>query len=126
MSDAPVVLVVDDEALVADIVESALREAGFEVLVASNGEEAVTILESQAETIRGLVTDVNLGKGMTGFELGHRARELLPELPVLYMTGASAHEWSSQGVPSSVMIPKPFVGVQIVIALSSLLNITGI
>lgn len=125
MSNAPVVLVVDDEALVADSVESGLREAGFEVVVVLSGEEAVAVLEKQTESIRGLVTDVNLGKGMTGFDLGHRARELLPELPVLYVTGDSVHEWSSQGVPNSVMIPKPFVVAQIVTALSSLLNITG-
>lgn len=125
MSDALVVLVVDDEALVAGIVESALREAGFEVVVAVTGEEAVAILEKETVTIRGMVTDVNLGKGMSGFDLGHRARELQPELPVLYMTGDSAHEWSSQGVPNSVVIPKPFVTAQIVTALSSLLNITG-
>ena len=122
MSDALIVLVVDDEALVADMVESALLEAGFEVMVALTGEEAVAILEKQTETIRGLVTDVNLGKGMTGFDLGRRARALLPELPVLYMTGDSAHEWSSQGVPNSVVIPKPFVTAQIITALSSLLN----
>lgn len=119
-------LVVDDEALVADLVESGLREAGFEVIVAMTGEQAVAILQKQAETIRGLVTDVNLGKGMTGFDLGHRARELLPELPVLYVTGNSMHEWTSQGVPNSVVVPKPFVVAQIVTALSSLLNITGI
>lgn len=126
MSESLVVLVVDDEALVADIVESALREAGFEVIVALSGEEAVTILEKQTDTIKGLVTDVNLGKGMSGFDLGHRTRELLPELPVLYVTGDSAHKWPSQGVPNSVLIPKPFVTAQIVTALSSLLNITGI
>jgi len=126
MSETPIVLVVDDEALVADIVESCLREAGFEVVVVLNGEEAVAILEKETGTIRGLVTDVNLGRGMTGFDLGHRARELLPELPVLYMTGDSAHEWSAQGVPNSVVIPKPFVAAQIVTALSSLLNITRV
>ena len=126
MSESLVVLVVDDEALVADIVESALREAGFEVIVALSGEEAVAVLEKQTECIRGLVTDVNLGKGMTGFDLGHRARELVPDVPMLYMTGDSAHEWSSQGVPNSVVIPKPFVAAQIVTALSSLLNITGV
>jgi CheY-like chemotaxis protein len=126
MSESLVVLIVDDEVLVADIVEAGLREAGFEVVIALSGEEAVAVLEDQAATIRGLVTDVNLGNGMTGFDLGHRARELLPELPVLYMTGDNAHEWSSQGVPNSVLIPKPFVAAQIVNALSSLLNITGV
>jgi len=126
MLESIVVLIVDDEALVVDLVEAGLREAGFEVVVALSGEEAVVILDDQSATISGLVTDVNLGKGMTGLDLGHRARELMPELPVLYMTGDSAHEWASQGVPNSVMIPKPFVAAQIVTALASLLNITGV
>lgn len=126
MSESLVVLIVDDEALVAALVETGLRDAGFEVVIALSGEEALTILEEQAWTISGLVTDVNLGKGMTGFDLGHRARELLPKLPVLYMTGDSANEWPSQGVPDSVLIPKPFVTAQIVNAISALLNITNV
>ena len=126
MSEKPVVLVVDDEVLVADLVEACLREAGFEVVTALNGEDAVAILEEQADSIRGLVTDVNLGKGMTGFDLGRRARELLPELPVLYVTGDSVEEWPSQGVPNSVLVPKPFVAAQIVTALASMLNISGV
>ena len=126
MSEKPVVLVVDDEVLVADLVEACLREAGFEVVTALNGEDAVAILEEQADSIRGLVTDVNRGKGMTGFDLGRRARELLPELPVLYVTGDSVEEWPSQGVPNSVLVPKPFVAAQIVTALASMLNISGV
>lgn len=126
MSESLVVLIVDDEALVADLVEAGLREAGFETVVALSGEEAFVFLQEHAATVRGLVTDVNLGKGMSGFDLGRRARELLPELPVLYMTGDSVHKWSSQGVPNSVVIPKPFVAAQIVTALSSLLNITWV
>lgn len=106
MSETPLVLVVDDEALVADIVESGLREAGFDVIIAMTGEQAVAILEKQAETIRGLVTDVNLGKGMSGFDLGHRARELLPELPVLYVTGNSVHEWSPDTHLSHEALPE--------------------
>lgn len=126
MSETPVVLVVDDEVLVADLVEACLREAGFDVIVALTGEEAVAILEEQADSIRGLVTDVNLGKGMTGFDLGRRGRELLPELPVLYVTGDSVQEWPSRGVPNSIVIQKPFVGAQIVTAIASMLNISGV
>lgn len=124
MSEMITVLVVDDEALVANIVEASLQDAGFEVIVAANGEEAIAMLQRQAE-IGGLITDVNLGSGISGFDVAHRARELMPELPVIYMTGQSAAAWASQGVPNSVLMHKPFVGAQIITALSSLLNVTG-
>jgi hypothetical protein len=51
-----------------------------------------------------------------------RARELDPDITVVYMTGDSAADWSSKGVPNSVLITKPFAPVQIVTAISQLLN----
>jgi hypothetical protein len=41
---------------------------------------------------------------------------------VVYMTGASADDWGSKGVPNSVLINKPFAPVQVVTAVSQLLN----
>ncbi len=46
----------------------------------------------------------------------------MPGLPVVYMSGDSAHEWTVKGVPNSVMVSKPFVIAQIITAISSLLN----
>jgi hypothetical protein len=43
-------------------------------------------------------------------------------MPVVYMTGHSAHEWASKGVPDSIMVAKPFAPAQIIIAVSTLLN----
>ena len=121
----PTVLVVDDEALIAHTVETSLQDAGFEVVVAATGEEAIALIERQAE-ICGLITDVNLGSGISGFDVARCARELMPELPVIYMTGHNAAEWSSQGVPNSVLLHKPFVGAQVITAISSLLNVTDV
>lgn len=53
------------------------------------------------------------------------ARELHPDLPVVYITGGAGNEWTSLGVPGSVLVPKPFVATQIVTALSTLLNKAG-
>jgi hypothetical protein len=49
----------------------------------------------------------------------------VPGIPVVYMSGDSAHEWGSRGVPESVMVAKPFVTVQIITAITTLLNESG-
>jgi len=46
-------------------------------------------------------------------------------IPIVYMSGASGHEWTSHGVPNSVLIAKPFAIGQIVTAVSQLLNAGG-
>ena len=82
------------------------------------------MLESNSGVFLGLVTDVNLGDGPDGWDFGRRTRELSARLPVVYVTGKSEHEWTSKGVPHSVIIAKPFAPAQIVVAISSLLNAT--
>lgn len=118
---APVLLYVEDEIIVQELVESALRDAGFEILIASDGTEALDLLGPSNGALRGLITDINLGDGPDGWQVACRARELTSGLPVVYVSGASEGEWTSRGVPNSVMIAKPFAPAQIVVAISSLL-----
>ena len=59
---------------------------------------------------------------MEGWEVAHLAREIDPEFPVVYMSGASAADWPSKGVPNSIMLAKPFAPAQLVTAVSNLLN----
>jgi CheY-like chemotaxis protein len=120
-----VVLVVEDEQLLRELVEPALADAGYSVLLAHNGSEALKYLEereSEEAPLRALVTDVQLGPGPSGWEIAKRARELHPEIPVVYVTGAAAAEWPSKGVPNSLIIQKPFAPAQVVTAVSQLLN----
>ena len=117
-----VVLLVEDEILIADMAETGLSEAGFEVSTVTNGNKALAALEADAARFRAIVTDIRLGKGPDGWAIARRARELVPGLPIVYMTGDSAHEWSSKGVPNSVIIAKPFATAQIVTAVATLLN----
>ena len=114
---------VEDEELVLITVETALQDAGYAVRAARRGEEAMSLLEADAESFSALITDVNLGD-VDGWQVARRARELQPKLPVVYVTGDSAHEWASQGVPHSVLVEKPFAPAQIVTAISNLLNVT--
>ena len=118
---APVLLYVEDEAMTQELVETALREAGFEVLVASDGHEALALLGTHKGALRGLITDINLGDCADGWEVARTAREAISGLPVLYVSGACDKEWTAKGVPNSLMIAKPFAPAQIVVAISSLL-----
>ena len=122
MKPSILILVVDDEELVLQLVQDALEDAGFGTQAAMTGEEAVSLLESDSE-IRALVTDINLQGKLTGWEVARKAREQVPELPVVYCTGDSAHEWPSEGVPNSVLIPKPFAAGQVVTAVSQLMTV---
>jgi DNA-binding response OmpR family regulator len=116
------VLIVEDDQLIQDLVDEALGEAGFDRAIAKSGEEAVTLLERDREKYRALVTDVNLLGKLDGWEVARRAREINPELPVVYMTGAAANQWASHGVPNSILLNKPFAPAQLVTAVSQLLN----
>ncbi|WP_456827414.1 response regulator [Bradyrhizobium sp. USDA 4518] len=72
-----------------------------------------------------MLTDVNLGSGISGWELARQIREITPGFPVIYMTSASAPDWKSQSVDGSVLIEKPFTPAQLAAAVSQLLD-TGL
>jgi DNA-binding response OmpR family regulator len=120
----PVILVVEDEEQIQGLIEDTLSEAGFAPAMAPSGEEAVTLLKGQRDRIRALVTDINLRGNMDGWEVAQHAREIDPEFPVIYMSGAAATDWPSKGVPISIMLSKPFAPAQLVTAVANLLNAT--
>ncbi len=121
MADQPVVLVVEDDQGIQSIVEDALVEGGFEPAIAPSGEEAVTLLRGNRNGYRALVADVKLRGRMDGWEVARHAREIDPEFPIVYMTGASADQWPAHGVPNSILLQKPFAPAQLVTAVSQLL-----
>jgi DNA-binding response OmpR family regulator len=103
-------------------IEDALADAGFKVDFAPSGERALAALERRPEEIAGLITDIRLGGKVTGWDVAHRARELNPKIPVVYISADSAGEWEVKGVPNSIMITKPFALVQVTTAIAQLLN----
>ncbi|MDB5670076.1 MAG: hypothetical protein JWO25_1035 [Alphaproteobacteria bacterium] len=79
-------LLVDDEDLVRMGTAEMLQELGYQVLQADSGAEALDILRDRRERISAMVTDF-LMPGMNGATLAKEARRLVPELPVLVVTG---------------------------------------
>lgn len=120
--EKPGILVVEDDPLLHAIIEEALTEGGFEVAITTSGEEAVNLLNGHEGRYVALVTDINLSGELEGWDVAKRAREIEALFPVVYMTGASADDWGSKGVPNSVLLNKPFAPAQLVTAISNLLN----
>lgn len=120
--DTPTVLVIEDEDAIQALVEEALADGGFFAAIAPSGEEAITLLKGHRGRYQALVTDINLRGRMDGWEVARHAREINPEFPVVYISGASAADWPSKGVPNSIMLAKPFATAQLVTAVSQLLT----
>lgn len=122
MQNQIIILVIEDDQEAQSIIEEALSDGGFDPAIAASGEEAVTLLMGGKTKYCVLVTDINLRGKMDGWEVARRARELDPAFPIVYITGASADQWPSQGVPNSILLNKPFAPAQLVTAVSNLLN----
>jgi len=91
--NVPIILIIEDDESIQSLVEDALGEGGFESAIAPSGEEAVTLLNGMKSTYRALVTDIRLRGKIDGWEVAQRAREIEPEFPIVYMSGASASDW---------------------------------
>ena len=101
------ILLVEDETFIAEMIQDALEDRGLDVRSAHTDRSAFAILEGEARSFALLIADINLGPGASGFEVARRARELHPDLKVVYITGHAAH-LQKQGVEGALMFPKPF------------------
>ena len=89
------VLIVDDERSVLAFTERALGTAGYQVLVASDGPEALRLVEAEPRPFDLFVVDVLMPQ-MRGDELGRRLRQQDPDVKVLYFTGHSDRLFESR------------------------------
>ena len=78
------ILVAEDETLAAMAIEDMLRDAGFDVLLAGDGQQAVEIAALNHFDL--LLTDLRMPR-LSGNELVRKLREGRPGLPVIVMTG---------------------------------------
>jgi len=103
----PSVLVVEDNDDVRELAVSVLGLAGYAVLSAASGEQALQLIEGGAE-VSLLFTDVIMPGGMNGLELIEKARRLHPGLPVLVTTGYM-DDLPERGRPTDLKIlAKPY------------------
>ncbi len=102
-------LVVEDEPAFRDLLHAGLQSRGYQVLVASNGVEALQIAERHSGPIRILITDVIMPQ-MSGPELAKSLRKVRRNTDVLYMSGYTDDRIGEMSDPSGelTLIQKPF------------------
>ena len=105
------ILIVDDEEAIRDVAGAILASAGYCVLTAADGNEAMRVLRSQPVDL--LFTDIIM-PGMSGYELAVAAKRLRPELRVLYTSGFPGWAHNSAVVPRAHTLPKPWRAQQLV------------
>lgn len=117
------ILVVEDQAPVLKVVERSLIRSGMKVLAASNADEGLALLRQHIDQVDLLLTDVVMPR-MSGPELALRAREVAPQLKVIFMSGYSGDTVSSQldGMAPFAMVEKPFRPAELVSAVRKMLD----
>jgi PAS domain S-box-containing protein len=103
------VLLVEDDPEVQSLAVETLRSLGYDVITASDGPSALSVLR-RGDPIDVLFTDVVMPKGMNGVELARRARELRTGLPVLLASGYPVSALSAEhGLTSDfAFLAKPY------------------
>ena len=81
------VLLVEDDAMVRDLLRNVLRSQGYTILEASTGPEALQVSERHPASIHLAITDMILPEGMNGRGLAEALKARHPGLKVLYMSG---------------------------------------
>ncbi|MFF5296153.1 ATP-binding response regulator [Paractinoplanes globisporus] len=117
------VLLVDDERDLREVTARFIAKAGYQVLTAANGNEALRVAEQHADAIDCLVTDVMM-PGMDGRQLAHRFLSDRPDTKVVFISGYAEALIDDQGrslEPGRTILAKPFTSAELTAALKSVL-----
>ena len=98
------ILVVEDEFLIRFMLADGLRDIGYQVLEAADGEEGFDVLSS-GQVVDLVVTDVRMPGGIDGMELTRRSKSLAHGRPVIV---CSAHLFRSESHPADEFLAKPY------------------
>jgi CheY-like chemotaxis protein len=112
------VLIVEDDAFVAELAADMFGELGFESMISHSAKEALERLAG-GDKPKLVFTDVVMPGGITGIELARKLRERFPELPILLTTGYSEQVNVTDGFP---VLQKPYQLSTLATAIGSLLK----
>ncbi len=109
------ILLAEDEPMLCEIVRFQLENAGYTVLEAHDGREALAVAQNHRGTIDLLLTDVLMTGGTNGLELAAHLSPTRPALKVLYMTGYTADVIDAKGLTNlqDKVLQKPFTAVSL-------------
>ena len=121
------VLVVEDDGSVRAFTCAVLRNAGYDAVGASTGEEAMALASTHSSPLDLIMTDVAL-PGISGADLVRQLLRMRPQARILYASGFSALALKSQGVIDEVggFLQKPFTRHQLLAAVQARLDDTDV
>jgi CheY-like chemotaxis protein len=100
-------LLVEDDALVRETVAFMLEDEGFDVVPAIDADEALDLVRDGLDAPV-IVTDVDLGRGLTGAELADALHRIRPEVRVIFITGRLQSLAGRGRDAREAILPKPF------------------
>lgn len=113
------VLVVEDDQAIGELIGDLLTALGFQAVYVRTDRQAYDVLPT-LPTFSAILVDVNLGTGTTGFDVARFARQVIPEIAVIYVSGqASPTSFKAFGVPDSAFVAKPFTADELLQAVRS-------
>ena len=117
------ILIVEDEAPILVLVESILKDAGYETLTAATLAEAQAVILSD-QPVDLVFTDINLGEDHEGgLQVGQILRQTRPNTSVVYTSGRGLTDgMKSLFVERHLFLPKPYTNEQLLEAVASLLQ----
>lgn len=119
-SKRPVVLIVEDEALVRLDAIEVIERAGFEVVEAGNADEAIAVLEQRAD-IHLIFTDIHMPGSMDGLKLAHYVKDRWPPVKIIATSGHA--RITEDDLPlGGRLLPKPYSTAQITRTIRELIN----
>ncbi|HJX83793.1 MAG TPA: PAS domain S-box protein, partial [Candidatus Angelobacter sp.] len=103
------ILLVEDEEALRKVTRESLEEAGYKVVEAQDGKDALRLMEKKTEHIDLLLTDVVM-PNMSGPELASRLQAMVPGLPTIYTSGNSGNELDEKRLREAgdVFLQKPY------------------
>jgi len=120
-TDQATIIVVDDDREMADVLRDVLTEAGYRVLSASSGKEALTHVKEQDPDL--LITDLRMS-GMSGHQLQIELKRIAPSLPVIIITafGSIPTAIESMKLGAFDYLTKPFGNDELLLVVSRALE----
>ena len=112
------ILIVEDEALLREISIMEFEDAGFRVVGAATGDEALALLAGDPG-IDVMFTDIGLRDSIDGWAIAEQARTLRPDLAVIYATGQAPE--TERVVAGALYFQKPFLGADVIEAAREML-----
>jgi len=115
------ILIIDDEEVLRDVLDAVLRREGFDVVLASSGEEGLNVLDGDEVDL--VILDIML-PGISGIDTLRSIRVSTPHLPVIVITAFSTIEGAIEAMKHGAFhyIPKPFKNEEVVLTVNKALE----